>query len=83
MGLCLMSAHDPESVRPRCCTIFYPSIAPFTLWSVNVFNGRIIRVTVVKIRGMTTIIHDDDGSKWINPSIEIYEVDGTKKGTIC
>ena len=38
-------------------------------------------MTVVKIRGMTTIIHDDDGSKWINPSIEIYEVDGTKKGT--
>ena len=65
-----MSAHDREHVRPKCCIIFYPSIAPFTLWSVNVFNGRIIRVAVVNIWGMTIMIHDDDGSKWINPSIE-------------
>ena len=38
-----MSAHDFESVRPKCCTISYPSVAPFTLWSVIVFNGRSIR----------------------------------------
>ena len=38
-----MSAHDFESVKPKCCTISYPSVAPFTLWSVIVFNGRSIR----------------------------------------